>query len=114
MLARAFWTIISAIASHMSASEYCPPLTPSRSGQHVKVIKAGDVPELLRQLANAQPNTTLLLSAGVYRLAPNQSFEVNTPGMTIRGESGNRQAVVIEGGSNNLSIGADDVTVANL
>jgi hypothetical protein len=114
MLALVFWTIISAIASQMSAAEYCPPLTASSSGQHVKLIKAGDVPELFRQLANAQPNTTLLLSAGVYRLAPNQSFEVNTPGMTIRGESGNRQAVVIEGGSNNLSIGADDVTVANL
>jgi hypothetical protein len=55
-----------------------------------------------------------LLVDGVYALASNQSLEVNTPRVTLTSASGSRDAVIIEGGSNNISINTDDVTVANL
>ena len=41
-------------------------------------------------------------------------MEVNTPRVTLGSASGNRDAVIIEGGYNNVSINTDDVTVANL
>jgi hypothetical protein len=55
-----------------------------------------------------------LLADGVYALAPNQSLEVNTPRVTLTSASGSRDAVIIEGGYNNVSINTNDVTVANL
>src|SRR5438094_7084234 len=96
------------------SSHFCPPHAPPERGQKTELIKSGDVQSLLRKLSATSPNTTLLLADGVYALAPNQSLEVNTPRVTLRGASGNRDAVIIEGGYNNVSINTDDVTVANL
>jgi hypothetical protein len=78
------------------------------------MIDSGDVRAFLWELRTASPDTTLLLADGIYRLAPNQSLEVKVPRITIRSASGNREAVIIEGGYNNISVNADDCTVADL
>jgi hypothetical protein len=78
------------------------------------VIKSGSVQELLQQSRTASPDTTLLLEDGTYALASNQSLEVRAPRVTISSVSGNRGAVIITGGSNNISINANDVTIADL
>src|SRR5262245_41237570 len=97
-----------------NSSHFCPPLAPPERGQKTEFIKSGDVQSLRRKLSVASPNTTLLLADGVYALAPNQSLEVNTPRVTLRSASGSRDAVIIEGGYNNVSINTADVTVADL
>jgi hypothetical protein len=78
------------------------------------MIRGGDVTDLLDKLRNALPDTTLQLHPGVYRLAPNQSLETRTPRITIRGRPGDREAVIIDGGYNNISINSDEVTVADI
>lgn len=95
-------------------SRFCPPLPPPRAEQKRAYVASGDVSMLLETLRTASPGTTLLLADGVYTLAPHQSLEVSTPGVTIRGASGRRAAVVIEGGYNTISINADDITVAHM
>jgi len=96
------------------SSHFCPLLAPPEDRQKTEFIQSGDVLSLLRKLSAASPNTTLLLADGVYALAPNQSLEINTPRVTLRSASGSRDAVIIEGGYNNVSINTDDVTVADL
>lgn len=93
---------------------FCPPLPSPRAEQKSLHIASGEVSTLLEALRTARPGTTLLLADGLYPLAPHQSLEVSTPGITIRGASGRRAAVVIEGGYNTVSINADDVTVADV
>jgi hypothetical protein len=104
------------LRSHTSGlrSTFCPPLAPGHAANKIEVIKSGNVQELLQQLHTASPNTTLLLKDGIYALATNQSLEVRTPRVTISSASGNREAVIIEGGHNNISINADDVTIADI
>jgi hypothetical protein len=92
----------------------CPALDPPGTEQYIVRILAGDVEELLWQLKVAWPNTTLLLADGVYRLMPRQTLEVQAQQITIRSASGKREAVVIEGGYNNITINADDCTVADM
>jgi hypothetical protein len=106
--------VLFSAVSKVAAADFCPRLDAPGQGQQVRVIKSGDVRELLQQLASASPNTTLQLTDGIYRLASNQSLEVNTPGITIRGASRNRTAVIVEGGYNNISINSIDVIVADL
>jgi hypothetical protein len=45
---------------------------------------------------------------------PRQSLNINTPRVTIRGASRNREAVVIDGGANNITINADDCIIADI
>jgi hypothetical protein len=97
-----------------ASSHFCPPLPPPKPGQKVELIKSGDVQSLIRKLQAASPDTTLLLADGVYTLAVDQFLEINKPRLTLRSASGNREAVVIERGSINLSVNVDDFTVADL
>jgi len=95
-------------------ARFCAPLTLPEPGQKVERIKPGDVQSLFKTLHRVAPGTTILLADGIYTLAANQALEVNTPRVTLGSASGNRDAVIIEGGYNNVSINTDDVTVANL
>src|SRR5262245_27370667 len=83
-------------------SRFCPPLASPVRGQQTALIKSGDVQSLLRKLSAASPNTTILLADGIYTLAANQALEVNTPSLILGSASGNRDAVIIEGGYNNV------------
>jgi hypothetical protein len=101
-------------AFQTTQANYCPALEPPRAQQYVVKISAGDVEDLLWQLQTAGPDTTLLLADGVYRLQPRQTLAVKAQRITIRSASGKREAVVIEGGHNNITINADDCMVADV
>ena len=98
----------------VATSHFCPPLPRPGPGQKVELIKSGDVRSLLGKLRTVSPGTSIWLADGVYTLAANQSLEIVTPGISIRGASGNRDRVVIEGGYNNVSVNADDFLVADV
>lgn len=64
--------------------------------------------------------TTIFLADGTYDLSGGQGFWIDVPGLTIRGTSGNRDAVTIRGsgmtgGTTHVFwIAADDVTLADM
>lgn len=95
-------------------ANFCTPFDPPGPEQEITRIGSGDADDLLWQLRTASPDTTLSLADGIYSLASDQSLEVNVPRITIRSASGNRDAVIIEGGYNNISVNADNFTVADL
>ncbi len=97
-----------------AAIAFCPPLPPPDVRQRVEHIKSGDVQGLSAKLAKAVPYTTLFLADGLYTLSPDQSLEVLTAHVTLRSASGKREAVIIEGGYNNISVNSDDFTVADV
>jgi hypothetical protein len=109
----AFILLVPIRQAAWAAASFCPALEPASAVQ-VERIGAGDVAGLTKKLRDATAGTTLLLADGIYTLQPNQGLEVVKPNMTIRGASGNREAVIIEGGGNNISINTSDVTIADL
>ena len=102
------------LVSKTFGANFCTPLDSPGPEQTITRIESGDVDDLLWQLRTASPDTTLSLADGVYSLASDQSLEVNVPRITIRSASGNRESVIIERGYNNISVNADNFTVANL
>ena len=98
-----------------AAASACPALS-SPTGTTVTVTTEA---ELRYQAQNAAPGTTILVAAGTYNLTDGVSVTVNN--ITIRGATGNRDDVIIDGGgmltwtfTYNIGIYADDVTIANL
>ena len=53
-------------------------------------------------------------AAVMYTLSHRQFLALNSPYLTIRGASGNREHVRIEGGSTTFIVNADHVTIADL
>lgn len=91
----------------------CQPL-PAPYGNTVEVLpsQAATLPAIV---AAAASGTTILLNDGTYNLTGNIILSV--PRVTLRSKSGNREAVIIDGGyvSNEpIGIQASDVTVADL
>ncbi len=99
---------------NLGAQAYCPAMEQPATTQPIINIASGDINDLLSKISSAQSGTTLLLADGVYTLQSNQSLEINTPGLSIRSATGNREAVRIEGGYNNISVNVDEFTVADL
>lgn len=91
----------------------CPPLAfpPEETWQ---VIAGGDTAALLRALHAARPGAQLLLADGIYRLGPRQTLQIDTPGVAVRGLSGDRDKVIIEGGYNGVTVNARGAVVADL
>jgi len=74
------------------------------------------VDQLVRAVAEAGRGTTILIADGTYRL-DGAFLRFATPGVTLRGASGRREAVVLDGGyasAEIVQILASDVTVADL
>ncbi len=96
----------------------CAPLPPP-AGEVIEVDPSA-ADELRAIVASAASGTTILLADGFYDLSGGDgshrlSFE--TPGVTLRSASGQRDAVILDGGyvtSELVSIFASDVTVADL
>lgn len=103
-----------------------PPVTtrcgalPAPEGTIVRVTpdQADELPEIV---ANATTGTTILLADGVYKSSRQgesaRRMNFRTPGVTMRSESGNPEAVVIDGEYNTneiISILASDITIAEL
>ena len=92
----------------------CPPL-PSSTGRATTVI-GGDVDGLLAAIDGAEPGDVILLEDGTWDLG-GSFLRLDVPGVTLRGASGNRDAVVLDGNGETwqiLNIQASDVTVADL
>jgi hypothetical protein len=73
----------------------------------------------LWQAANqAVPGTTILIEDGTYHLAQNGYYLwIDTPGITLRSKSGNREAVVLDdayAGTEVITVVASNVTIADL
>lgn len=93
----------------------CPPLPPP-VGPTITIANEAD---LRHQAQNAAPGTTLLVAPGTYSLQDAVYVTVNN--LTIRGATGNRGDVILDGGgmltwthTHIIAILADDVTLADL
>ena len=89
-----------------------PPL-PKPTGQ---VIKVNDVDRLYQGAKDIQPGGTILLADGHYKLP--RFFNIKTDKVTLRSESGDRDAVILDGGGELGELvgitGCSGVTIADL
>jgi hypothetical protein len=94
------------------ADSACPPLPPPGGA----VVTVSTVAGLESAVNNAAPDTTILVADGYYPL-DGVYLRFDTPGVTLRSASGNRQAVVLDGDcltAEIMQIAASDVTIADL
>ncbi len=92
----------------------CAPLAPV--ADDAVRITPDDIPGLAARLASAQPGDTFVFAAGEYPLGA-QPLRIEAAGVTLRGETGDRDDVVLDGeytAEQVITIAADDVTVADL
>ena len=94
-------------------ASFCPALPPP-TGQTVTVDAEA---ELRDQAYNAAAGTTIWIAPGVYDMQSH--VHVVNDGITLRGQSGDRDDVVLDfggmvGGQFGILVDADDVTVADL
>ena len=93
------------------------PLAPSLPMPSENLVKVSNVNELFDAVDNAKKGTTILLADGFYEMPC--YLEIKTDNVTLRGESGHREKVIIDG-SNSIHgelIGVtkcSNVTIANL
>lgn len=95
-------------------SPSCPPFAKGQSQDSVTVVPSGDVKSLIWSVKTAEPGMTIVLEDGVYVLSGSQHLAIKSPHVTIRGASGNREHVRIEGGSTTVVVNANDATIADL
>jgi hypothetical protein len=96
----------------LSARALCPRLPPP-SGPTVHV---SSVSELSDAVNDATTGTTILVADGTYHLDGTYLW-VDTPGVTLRSASGNREAVVLDGDyvtTEIVQVVASDVTIADV
>lgn len=96
------------------SGSFCPALPPP-AGNIIDVYPA-QVSQLRSIVLNASPGDTILLHDGIYNLNGDYIW-IRVPGLTVRSASGNREAVVIDGGYDTteiITIAASGVTVADL
>jgi hypothetical protein len=94
------------------SAEFCAPL-PAPDGEIIHVSSVNDLQAALNNLA---PDTTILLADGVYNLSGAYIW-IDQPGVALRSASGDREAVLIDGGYTTteiVTVAASDVTIADL
>ena len=108
------WTGNASRTTVLVSGSCCEPL-PSPTGNIIEVS-----PSQARQLdsivAGAATGDTILLNDGVYELHGDYLW-VDTPGLSIRSKSGNRDAVIIDGGYETteiIHVCASNVTIADI
>jgi len=89
-----------------------------------RVITVSNIEELTNALSQAEDTTTIYLESGTYPVNPSSFVVIETPGITIRSLSGNRDDVIIEGGGmaadtsagigHGIYILADRITIADI
>lgn len=90
----------------------CPPLDPPAG----PIVNVATVPELESAVNGAAPGDTILVADGVYNL-DGVYLRIDTPNVTLRSASGDRDAVVLDGNyvtTEIVQIVASGVTVADL
>ncbi len=106
-------------AGNVVAQQICDPLPPPTG--HVIDVYPVDVGTLRTTVAAAVSGDTILLHDGTYDLR--ETLQFSASGVSLRSASGNRDAVIIDGGYSAgtgyetdflIQITASDVTIANL
>jgi hypothetical protein len=94
----------------------CTPPTWSPAGRVQRVSSARALEDAVR---GARPHETILIADGQYRLSA--PLEISVSQVTLRGESGDRDSVVLRGGGMTgdsvgvaIGVNAPDVTIADL
>jgi len=83
-------------------------------------ISVDNIGKLNRALKSAGRGDTILLADGIYRISGRFALQVKTENLTVRGKSGNRDAVVIEGAgmrgnvNHGFFVSAHGVTIRDL
>jgi len=105
-------------AGAVVAQTPCGPLPPP-SGPVIEKTPA-DAGTLRATIAGAAPGTTILLDDGFYDMSGGDATHrlvFSNPGLTLRSASGDREAVILDGGyvtGELVSIQASDTTIADL
>jgi hypothetical protein len=90
------------------SSRFCPALPPPPAD----AVRVDDGEALVAAVEAATPGVTILLAEGTY--VYDLTLMVMARGVTIRGEPGERERVVLEPGYIGVEVHASDVTVADL
>ena len=110
--------LVLASAGLVGAQVPCAPLPPP-VGPTIEKTPA-DADNLRATIEGAASGTTILLHDGIYDMSggdPSHRLIFSTPGLTLRSVSGNREAVILDGGyvtGELVSIQASDTTIADL
>lgn len=102
-----------AAAGAFAAVNKCPALTPPPA-EHARLV-ASNTAELIQAVANADSNTTIFLSSGIYELS--QTLRFTRPNVVLRSQSGQPSDVVLDGGYREgsiVEIYASHVTIADI
>lgn len=101
-------------SAQYNASTVCPSL-PDPTG---RIVEVSTEAELWNAVNENVPNTTILITDGTYNLGQNgYHLWLDTPNVTLRSASGNREAVILDDNysrSEIVSIIASNVTIADL
>ena len=114
----AVFVIVLMASVHAVAQTPCSPL-PQPSGPIIEKWPT-DAGNLRATIAGAAAGTTILLHDGFYDMSGGDSSHrliFSTPGLTLRSASGNREAVILDGGyvtGELVSIQASDTTIADI
>jgi hypothetical protein len=91
----------------------CDPLPPPE-GETIPLAPGGNLADAV---ANAPTGSTIVLADGTYDLAGSDYIVFRTPGVALRSDSGDPEAVILDGGYGGgsiLNVAADDITIAEL
>ncbi len=96
------------------AAQGCPPLPPATG----RVVTVTTEAQLWTAVNENVPNTTILLANGTYNLGQNGHYLwMDTPNVTLRSASGNREAVILDDnyeGTEIITVLASNITIADL
>ena len=92
----------------------CPALPPPAG----TTVAVGTAEQIYHAVNTADPGTTILVMDGTYNLGSSGRYLwIDTPGLTLRSASGNREAVILDddySGSEIITVAASNVTIADL
>ena len=113
------WSVIAAGAAEPAKVPAQPwfPKAPPLAKPTGEVIRVATVEELFKAANNVKPGGTVLVAPGHYLLP--RTLELHADGVTLRGESGDRHAVVLDGARSQHGelvavTGCSGVTIADL
>jgi hypothetical protein len=114
--------LCAAASGHATAADPLPvqpwfPKAPPLAKPNGRSIRVRSVADLFRAAAGARPGDTILVAPGRYMLP--QTLELRTDDVTLRGETGDRNAAVLDGADSHhgelLAItGCSGATIADL
>jgi hypothetical protein len=102
----------STLLTDLAASNACSPLPPPSSN----TVNVSTVDQLESAVNNAASGTTILVADGTYNL-DGVYLRFDTPNVTLRSASGNREAVILDGNYQTteiVQIATSNVTIADL